>query len=106
MSNVYEKIAKGFTEVIEDAKVEKKILQRPTVTIVPVKLYSASDIQRIQNRIGMSRSVFVSYMGVSLKTVEAWDAGTNHPSGVASRILSMMEMDVDLTGKYPFVQSK
>lgn len=70
MSNVYEKIAKGFTEAIEDAKAEKKILQRPTVTIVSVKLYSASDIQRIRNRIGMSRSVFASYMGVSLKTVE------------------------------------
>jgi hypothetical protein len=33
----------------------------------------------------------------SEKTVEAWEAGVNHPSGAASRILSMME-------KYPFVQ--
>ena len=32
------------------------------------------------------------YMGVSAKTVEAWEAGTNRPSGTASRILSMMEM--------------
>ena len=54
----------------------------------------------------MSQRIFASYMGVSLKTVEAWEAGTNHPSGAASRILSMMEMDVNLTEKYPFVQSK
>ena len=31
-------------------------------------------------------------MGVSAKTVEACEAGTNRPSGTASRILSMMEM--------------
>ena len=43
-------------------------------------------------------------MGVSLKTVEAWEAGTNHPSGAASRILSMMEMDADLINNFPFVQ--
>jgi putative transcriptional regulator len=43
-------------------------------------------------------------MGVSEKTVEAWEAGVNHPSGAASRILSMMELDNNLTKKYPFVQ--
>jgi hypothetical protein len=40
----------------------------------------------------------------SEKTVEAWEAGVNHPSGAASRILSMMELDNNLTKKYPFVQ--
>ena len=44
-------------------------------------------------------------MGVSDKTVEAWEAGTNHPSGAASRILNMMEMDDDLIIKFPFVKN-
>jgi hypothetical protein len=35
--------------------------------------------------------------------VEAWEAGTNHPSGAASRLLSMIEMDKELTRKFPFV---
>ena len=38
------------------------------------------------------------------KTVEACEAGTNHPSGAASRILNMMEMDTELVEKYPLVQ--
>jgi len=42
-------------------------------------------------------------MGVSIKTVEAWEAGTNHPSGSASRLLHMMELDNELTEKYPFI---
>ena len=53
----------------------------------------------------MSQKSFASYLGVSEKTVEAWEAGINHPSGAASRILSMMEMDSDFTEKYPFVRA-
>lgn len=46
---------------------------------------------------------FAGYMGVSDKTVEAWEAGTNHPSGSASRLLSMLEKDRGLIEKFPFV---
>jgi len=42
-------------------------------------------------------------MGVSIKTVEAWEAGINQPSGSSSRLLHMMELDNDLIEKYPFV---
>lgn len=54
----------------------------------------------------MSQSSFAGYLGVTKKTVEAWEAGTNHPSGAASRILSMMEMDRELVEKYPFVRAE
>lgn len=103
MSSVYESIMAGLQEAIEDAKTGGTKLQRRTVTIVPVKEYDAEEIKEIRSSTGMSQKTFASYMGVSGKTVEAWEAGTNHPSGAASRLLSMMEMDKDLTEKYPFV---
>ena len=53
----------------------------------------------------MSQRVFAGYLGVSDKTVEAWESGVNHPSGAASRILRMIEMDKELTTKYPFVMN-
>lgn len=105
MSSVYESIVAGLTEAVTDAKAEKKTLHRQTVTIVPVKEYKASEIQDIRKKTGMSQKIFASYIGVSTKTVEAWEAGTNHPSGAASRLLSMMEMDVELIKKFPFVQN-
>ncbi len=74
------------------------------MSVVPVKMYKAKEIQDIRKKTGLSQKLFASYMGVSLKTVEAWEAGTNHPSGAASRILSMMEMDADLINNFPFVQ--
>ena len=52
----------------------------------------------------MSQNVFASYMGVSCKTVEAWESGKNHPSGAASRLLNMMEMNNNLVEEFPFVK--
>ena len=103
MSNVYESIMTGLNEALEDAKSEKPILKRHKVTVEPVKVYGAEEVKRIRNSTGMSQKTFASYMGVSDKTVEAWESGTNHPAGAASRLLSMMEMDADLVIKFPFV---
>lgn len=103
MSNVYESIMTGLNEALADAKSEKPILKRHKVTVEPVKVYGAEEVKRIRNSTGMSQKTFASYMGVSDKTVEAWESGTNHPSGAASRLLSMMEMDEDLVIKFPFV---
>ena len=104
MKSVYESIMTGLTEAVEDAKASDKKLQRRVVTIVPVKEYTAKEVQNIRRATGFSQKLFASYMGVSYKTVEAWESGINRPSGAASRILSMMEMNADLTIEFPFVQ--
>lgn len=104
MSSVYESIMTGLTEAVEDAQSKDKKLRRRVVTIVPVKEYSASEIQAIRKNTGLSQRLFAGYMGVSDKTVEAWEAGKNRPSGAASRLLTMMEMDADLTKEFPFVK--
>lgn len=104
MGKVYESIMAGLSEALEDAKQSEKKLQRRIVTIVPVKEYKAAEVQKIRKTTGMSQKLFASYMGVSEKTVEAWEAGTNRPSGAASRILSMMEMNENLIKDFPFVE--
>ena len=104
MGNVYESIISGLKEAIEDAKSGEKKLNRNIVHIEPIKEYSAEEVKRIRLNTGMSQNVFASYMGVSCKTVEAWEAGKNHPSGAASRLLNMMEIDNNLVDKFPFVK--
>lgn len=105
MSEIYDSIMRGLQEAVDDAKGKKKLRKR-TVTVIPVKLYSADEIKKIRKKTGMSQQLFAEYMGVSDKTVEAWESGRNYPSGSSSRILSMMEQNNDLTKEYPFVQIK
>ena len=101
--SVFDSILCGLNETLADSKKETSTLKRRTVTIIPLKVYEANDIKKIRNSTGLSQKYFASYMGVSIKTVEAWEAGTNHPSGSASRLLHMMELDNELTEKYPFI---
>ena len=103
MSRVYESIVAGLAEAIEDASGEQKKLPRRTVTIVPVKEYDATSVRAIRTSTGLSQRLFANYLGVSVKTVEAWEAGVNRPSGAASRILNMIEIDKNLTKQFPFV---
>jgi putative transcriptional regulator len=105
MSEFYDDLMTGLNEALDDAKGEK-YLKHNTVTVVPVKRYSAQEVKEIRKSTGMSQRVFAEYMGVSNKTVEAWEAGKNHPSGSASRILSMMEKNHQLTEEYPFVHMR
>ena len=103
MNRADESIMTGLTEAVEDVK-EKK-LPRRVVTVLPVKEYQAEEVKAIRNKTGLSQKLFAGYMGVSDKTVEAWESGKNHPSGAASRILNMMEMDEELVSNFPFVQT-
>lgn len=106
MKSVYDSILTGLSEALEDAESKEKKLKRRTVSIMPIKEYDAQEVQNIRKKTGLSQKLFAGYMGVSTKTVEAWEAGTNRPSGAASRILNMLEIDAELTAKFPFVQER
>lgn len=104
MSNVYKSIMTGLSEAVADAQGSEKELKRRVVSVTPVKQYGPEQVKQIRKSTGMSQKLFASYMGVSDKTVEAWEAGTNRPSGAASRLLNMMEMNENLVEEFPFVK--
>ena len=48
------------------------------------------EIRDIRMKAGMTQSVFAAYMGVSPKTVEAWECGRTHPTGPVFRLLDIL----------------
>ena len=104
-NEIYDSIMRGLQEAVDDAKGKRK-LQRRMVSVTPVKTYTANEVKEIRKRTGMPQQLFAEYMGVSDKTVEAWESGRNHPAGSSSRLLSMMEENDNLTKEYPFVEVK
>lgn len=103
MSELYEGLMEGLNEALEYAK-GKRTARKRTIMVMPVKVYSADDVKRIRKKTGLPQVMFAEYLGVSHKTVEAWEAGRNHPSGAASRLLTLMELNENLTKEYPFVK--
>ncbi|MBR3415921.1 MAG: helix-turn-helix domain-containing protein [Clostridia bacterium] len=89
---VFDDIKTGLNQAIE---FEKGKLNAKTVTlsIEPVESFTPDEIKKIRNSTGLTQVLFARYLGVSVKTVEAWEAGRNHPEGAACRLLSMTQSD-------------
>lgn len=95
MSKLFDDLSQGLTEAIEFEKGTGKA-QVTTYVIEPVKEYSNKEIRDIRNKAGMTQSVFASYMGVSKKTVEAWENGRTHPTGPAYRLMNILSAGKEL----------
>ena len=90
--SLFEEIKAGLNEAIEYEKGNLKANSR-TLTITPIEKFTASEIKDIRKNTGMTQVLFAKYLGVSLKTVEAWEAGRNQPNGTACRMLSITKKD-------------
>lgn len=71
----------------------------------PLRDYEACEIKEIRNSLGMTQAVFALFMGVSKKTVEAWESGRNMPDGPARRLLAMVQADPEIPARYGIVTS-
>ena len=90
--NIFDDIKTGIGQAIEYEKGNLKA-KTSTITVEPVECFRPEEIRSIRKGTGMTQVLFAKYMGVSVKTVEAWEAGRNHPEGAACRLLSMTRND-------------
>lgn len=60
---------------------------------VPVPDYKAADVVRARKKLNLSQRSLANLMGVSPRTVEAWETGKNEPAGPARRLLRLLETD-------------
>lgn len=61
--------------------------------VKPVRRFSARQVKEIRRSCGLTQVLFAGFLGVSVKTVEAWERGRNAPAGPASRLIAMAEKD-------------
>lgn len=96
MSAVFESMKQGLGEAIEYERGNLPNIRTDKVSVMPIHAYNCEEIKEIRERQNMSQRLFAQALGVSIKTVEAWEAGTNIPSGVASRMLELLTRDSTL----------
>lgn len=95
MSSLFNDLKGGLEEAIEYEKGigEAKV---KTYMIPPIREYNNKEIREIRMKSGMTQSVFASYMGVSVKTVEAWEGGRTHPTGPVFRLLDILSSEKEM----------
>ncbi|MGE4585605.1 MAG: helix-turn-helix domain-containing protein [Sphaerochaeta sp.] len=99
--SVYKSIMQGLDEAVKYQ--EGKIDARKTkIAVRPVESFSSEDIKQIRKQVGLSQVLFASSLGVSKKTVEAWERGRNTPEGPSRRLLQLIRDNPRMIENYVF----
>jgi len=101
--SAYDKITQGLSEAIDYEKGKLKGVKTDRVQIAQLPHFKGEMVQKIRLKQNMTQKTFSGVMGVSIKTVEAWEAGRNVPEGPAQRMLELMNKDETLLEKYHIV---
>lgn len=100
--NVFESIVQGLNEAIAYENGENTA-RSAGITITPPPEVSAEDVRQLRHSLNMTQRTFAAVMGVSAKTVEAWEKGTNTPAGTARRMIGMLLADHTIPEKYNII---
>ena len=92
MGEAFDSIMRGLVEVKVHREGKLK-LKTTTIDIAPLPRYDEKRVKTLRLELGLSQSVFADALGVSKKTVEAWESGRNVPSGTACRLLEVIRND-------------
>ena len=103
MNTYFETIKQGLIEAIEYESGKRPNTKVDKITISPVRTHSKDEIKEIRQKLNMTQKLFAAALGVSVKTIEAWESGTNTPMGVANRMLELLSIDDRLFEKCAIV---
>lgn len=89
-----------YKDAVKDALYPKRkgvITKRNKyISIAPLEESSAREVKKIRLYLQLSVGLFADLLGVSPKTVEAWESGINTPSGPALRLMRMAYKNPDI----------
>lgn len=92
----FDEIKLGLEQAIDYEQGNTKSARQDVITVKPLESYSKEDIKRIRLNMTLTQKTFAQTIGVSVKTIEAWERGTNSPNGSASRLLELMDQQPDI----------
>jgi len=92
--SVGKKIIEGlqeFTEALEGDKriAEKFTCRKISLDLLPV-LYNPRSVKATRKLLGVSQGIFAQFLGVSVKTVRAWEQGKT-PGDMACRFMDEIQ---------------
>ena len=99
MAAVYDDIMASLGELLDHAQGKETSVIEHRMTIVDVKEFSPQEIKQIRQEAQMTQKTFAACLGVSYKSVEAWEGGRSRPDGAARRLIGLIQNDADFAVK-------
>lgn len=100
MSEIFDSLKKGLQEAVDYESGKTVSVKKQKITVAPLRRFNAVEIRNIRKSLMLSQHVFSNLLGVSAKTVEAWESGRNVPQGPALRMLDLMNRNPSIIRKY------
>lgn len=88
----------GVMEGLQEALAHKKGRQS-NETISRKKLLPVVNVAEIRSSLSMTQKAFAKVLGVSCRTVEAWESGKSTPTPTAKKLMFLIQQDHSLVQK-------
>ena len=94
--NMRDTLKDSMSELMQFAhnKPNKVTVKKYTLSNLPE--YNPLTIRTVRDKTQMTQKVFSDLLGVSVRTVEAWETGKSHPNGSARRLLQLIEQKPEI----------
>ncbi len=91
-SDAFEAVHSAVAGMYRAGTIDKKTMRSfdETCLAVPVALAPA-EIKQLRESNAVSQPVFARYLNTSESTVEKWETGTKRPSGMALKLLAIVQ---------------
>ncbi|MBQ9239453.1 MAG: helix-turn-helix domain-containing protein [Treponema sp.] len=102
----YESVKRGLEQALAYERGNKDAAKSTVVSVTALPEYSGQQVKAIRENLGLTQRVFAYVVGVSQKTVEAWESSRNIPQGPAQRFLALMDAGGrDFLNQYHLINS-
>ena len=95
--SIGEKITKRLAAFVEALEKDEKISERFTCRKIELDLqpqpYGPELVKQTREVLGVSQALFAHFLGVSVKSVSAWEQGKKTPSDMACRFMDEIRHD-------------
>jgi len=105
MKNVHEETLEELREISRIGVNHLRRRTRKYRPITPIVMYSPHEIKKLREKLQFTQTYFGELLGVSLKTIQAWESGTNKPNGTALRVFQVLDNDPKAFDKYVFAEA-
>ena len=105
MRNIHDETLAELREVAEKGVGKLRKRTRTLLPITPITHYAPEEIKELRIRLQFTQTYFSELMGVSIKTIQAWETGTNKPNGTAQRVFQMLDKDPTALEKYVCIEA-
>ncbi|HXE06264.1 MAG TPA: DNA-binding transcriptional regulator [Acidobacteriaceae bacterium] len=91
-SGAFEAIHSSASAMLKVGAIDKATMRSfDTSCLVTPPRFKPKEIKKLRERYRVSQPVFARYLNTSESTIEKWETGAKQPSGMALKLLSVVE---------------